>query len=80
MNGKIITYPTNVDRDGMTGKIIIYSTDVHRDVDAARRGVITAAEPLGIEVDCRLSSAWVIHIEKEDRATFLELAREEANR
>jgi len=58
--------------------IRIYPTDVHQDDGKARLGVAAAAEALGVKVDCRLSSMWAIHIEPEDRATFLEFAREEA--
>jgi len=58
--------------------IRIYPTDVHRDVCKARLGVAAAAEALGVDVDCRLSSTWIIQIEPKDRATFIEFAREEA--
>ncbi len=63
----------------MEGKVIIYSTDVHRDMGRAKLGVAAAADALGVKCDLRLSSAWMIYIERRDRATFLELAREEAN-
>lgn len=62
----------------MDGKIIIYSTDVHRDAGKAKLGVVAAAEALGVKCDVRLSSAWMIHIDRKDRAAFLDLAREEA--
>ena len=62
----------------MDGKIIIYSTDVHRDAGKAKLGVAAAADALGVECDLRLSSAWMIWIDKGDRAAFLALAREEA--
>lgn len=58
--------------------IRIYPTDVHRNIGKARLGVAAAAEALDVDVDCRLSSTWIIHIEPKDRATFLEFAREEA--
>lgn len=61
----------------MNGKIIIYSTDVHRDAGKAKLGEMAAAEALGVKCDCHLSSAWLIFIERSDRAAFLELAREE---
>jgi len=62
----------------MDGKIIIYSTDIHRDAGKAKLGVMAAADALDVKVDLRLSSAWMIYIDKRDRAAFLELAREEA--
>lgn len=64
----------------MDGKIIIYPSDVHRDAGKAKLGVWAAAEALGVKCDCRLSSAWMIWIEPSDRATFLDFAREEAER
>jgi len=63
----------------MDGKIIIYPSDVHRDTGKAKLGVTAAAEALDVKCDLRLSSAWMIYIERGDRAAFLELAREEAN-
>jgi len=63
----------------MFDKVIIYSTDVHWDAGKAKLGVAAAAEALDVECDLRLSSAWIIYIEPDDRAAFLELAREEAN-
>ena len=62
----------------MDGKINIYPSDVHRDTDKAKLGVVAAAEALGVKCDVRLSSAWFIFIEREDRTAFLEFAREEA--
>ncbi len=58
--------------------IRIYPTDVHRDIGKARLGVAAAAEALCVDVDCRLSSMWIIHIDGRDLSTFLEFAREEA--
>ena len=63
----------------MEGKVIIYTTDVHRDAGKARLGVMAAADALGVKCDLRLSSAWLIFIDRRDRPAFLELAREEAN-
>ncbi|MHC4298006.1 MAG: hypothetical protein ACYS7Y_11945 [Planctomycetota bacterium] len=60
-------------------KIGIYPTDVHRDAGKAKLGVAAAAEALGVKIDCRLSSVWFVYVPKEDRATFLEFAKEEAN-
>lgn len=63
----------------MDGKIIIYSTDVHQDAGKAKLGVAAAADALGVKCDLRLSSAWLIFIDRDDRAAFVALAREEAN-
>jgi len=63
----------------MDGKVVIYSTDVHWDDGRAKLGVAAAAQALGVKCDLRLSSAWLIFIEPDDRAAFLELAQEEAN-
>lgn len=62
----------------MDGKIIIYPSDVHRDTGKAKLGVMAAADALGIKCDLRLSSAWLIFIDRDDRAAFVVLAREEA--
>ena len=62
----------------MDGKINIYPSDVHRDIGKAKLGVWAAADALGVKCNVRLSSVWFIFIEREDRAAFLELAREEA--
>lgn len=62
----------------MDGKIIIYPSDVHRDAGKAKLGVMAAADALGIKCDLRLSSAWLIFIDRDDRAAFVALAREEA--
>jgi len=62
----------------MDGKINIYPSDVHRDLGKAKLGVVIAAQALGVKYDIRLSSVWFIFIEREDRMTFLEFAREEA--
>lgn len=62
----------------MDGKINIYPSDVHRDIGKAKLGVMAAAEALDVKCDLLLSSVWFIFIEREDRMTFLEFAREEA--
>lgn len=62
--------------DKMEGKIIIYLTDVCQDVGKAKLAVMEAAVALGVKCDCRLSSAWLVWIDKSDRTTFLELAKE----
>ncbi len=62
----------------MDGKVIIYTTDVHRDAGKAKLGVMAAADALGVRCDLRLSLAWLIFIDRGDRAAFIALAREEA--
>jgi len=62
----------------MDGKVIIYPTDVHRDTGKAKLGVAAAADALGVKCDLRLSSVWLILIDRDDRAAFVALAREEA--
>lgn len=61
----------------MNGKVIIYPTDVHLDAGKARLGVMAAADALGVKCDLRLSSAWLIFIDRRDRAAFVALAREQ---
>ena len=63
----------------MNGKVLIYSTDVHRDAGKAKLGVTAAADALGVKCDLRLSSVWLISIDRDDRAAFVALAREEAD-
>jgi hypothetical protein len=50
---------------------------VHSDYDVARAGVIVASKLLEIECNCRLSSQWLVKIDGNERASFLDLAREE---
>lgn len=58
--------------------MIIRPTDVCEDVDAAKYGVVKAAQALGIEFSCNLTTQWLIKIDGNEREAFLELAREEA--
>jgi len=60
--------------------MFIRPTDVHEDAAKARLGVGLAAEALGIECNMKLSSQWLVKIDGNELASFLELAREEANR
>ncbi len=57
--------------------MIIRPTDVHENYDVALAGVSAAARALGIEFNCSLMSLWLIKIDGDERASFLELAREE---
>ena len=57
--------------------MIIRPADVHADYMVALIGVTTAAKLLGIECNCKLSSQWLVKIGGNERASFLELAREE---
>lgn len=63
----------------MENKITIYSADVHQDASKARVGVLAAAQALGVECNLSMSALWLIHVDRSDRAAFLELAREAAN-
>jgi hypothetical protein len=60
--------------------MIIRPSDVHDDAAKARLGVGLACEALGVECDLRLSSQWMVKIDGNERAAFIELAKEEANR
>ena len=57
--------------------MIIRPTDVHEDYDVALAGVIEAARALGIKCNCTLASQWLVNMDGNERASFLELAREE---
>jgi hypothetical protein len=59
--------------------MLIKPSDVHVDPEKARLGVGLTAKALGIECDLRLSSQWLVKIDGNERAAFLELAREAAN-
>lgn len=58
--------------------MIISPCDVHDDFGRAKIGVVKAAQALGIEFNCNLTSQWLVKIDGNERAAFLELAREEA--
>ena len=60
--------------------MIIRPSDVHDDAAKARLGVGLACEALGVECDLRLSSQRLVKIDGNERAAFIELAKEEANR
>ena len=57
--------------------MVIRPTDVHDDYIVALAGVTAAAKALGIECNCKLTSQWLVKIDGNERASFLELAREE---
>jgi hypothetical protein len=56
--------------------MIISPLDVCEDFGDAKYGVIMAARELGIECNCGLMSQWIVKIDGNERATFLELAKE----
>jgi hypothetical protein len=56
--------------------MIIHPSDVHSDTDKARLGVGLAAEALGIVCNLRLQTQWLVKIDGNELETFLELARE----
>ena len=56
--------------------MIVRPWDVHADPERARLGVGLAAEALGIECKLELQTMWVVQVDGNDLATFLELARE----
>ncbi len=58
--------------------MMIRPSDVHDDFGRAKIGVMAASQALGIDCDCRLMSMWRVDIDGNERETFLELAREEA--
>lgn len=60
--------------------MIIRSFNVDVDQEKARLGVMLAAEALGIKCDCRLQTMWRVDIDGGDFATFLEFARDCADR
>ena len=60
--------------------MIIRPSEVDDDAVKARLGVGLACEALGVECDLRLSSQWMVKIDGNERAAFIELAKEEANR
>jgi hypothetical protein len=60
--------------------MIIKPSDVHEDAGKAKLGVLLVAKELGIECNCTLSSQWIVRIDGNERETFLELAREAAEK
>ena len=58
--------------------MIIRPADIHEDSARARLGVGLACEALGILCNLKLSSQWIVDINGNERATFVELAREAA--
>ena len=56
--------------------MIISPGEVHQDSDKARLGVGLACEALGIQCNLKLQSMWQVQIDGNERAAFLELARE----
>jgi hypothetical protein len=56
--------------------MIIRPSEVHDDLARARLGVGLAAEALGVECNLNLTSQWLVKIDGNERAAFLELARE----
>lgn len=60
--------------------MVIRPSDIHVDSDKAKLAAVTVARALCVECDCRLSSMWRIDIDGNERETFLELAREEAEK
>jgi hypothetical protein len=73
----------------MDGKCIIQYDEVYQKVHLgtevekvaaiAKRAVMAAAEALGVEGNFQMTRSWLVHIDKKDRPTFLELARELVN-
>lgn len=59
--------------------MIIKPTDIHEDFGKAKLGVQLAAEALGIECNCTLTTMWKVGIDEKERKAFVSLAREEAN-
>lgn len=60
--------------------MVIRPADIHEDSDKARLGVGLACEALGILCNLKLSSQWLVDINGNERATFIELAREAAQK
>jgi hypothetical protein len=60
-------------------RFTISSADVHDDYGLALIGLTSAAVALGVKVDCRLQSVWLIYLPPCERSAFLALAREAAH-
>jgi hypothetical protein len=58
--------------------MVIKPCDVHEDFGAAKIGVVLTAQALGVEVDVRLQSMWLVKMDERDRKAFLEIAQEVA--
>jgi hypothetical protein len=56
--------------------VIIRPSEVHDDWGLAKVGVGLAARALGIECNLTLASQWLVKIDGNERAAFLELAQE----
>ncbi len=60
--------------------MVVRPSEVHGEFEVAKVGVLTACRLPGVQCNCNLSTQWKVDIDGNERASFLELAREEGIR